>query len=64
MQGVSFQDDGFASKVMAEAFNRGLIIETSGSNGQVLKLLPPLTIEEEDLQKGLQIIEESIKAVK
>jgi diaminobutyrate-2-oxoglutarate transaminase len=64
MQGISFQNDGFASRVMAEAFKRGLIIETSGSSGQVLKLLPPLTIEEEVLEKGLNIIEESIKAVK
>ncbi len=64
MQGISFQDDGFASRVMAEAFKRGLIIETSGSSGQVLKLLPPLTIEEEVLEKGLNIVEESIKGVK
>ena len=52
-----------AEAVGAAAFERGLIIETSGTDGHVLKLLPPLTIEDELLDKGIDIIEESYHAV-
>ncbi|CAN0514103.1 unnamed protein product, partial [Scytosiphon promiscuus] len=38
------------------AFKRGLVIETSGTEDQVLKLLPPLTITERELVKGLAIL--------
>ena len=49
--------------VSAEAYRRGLIIETSGTDSQVLKLLPPLTIEDSQLKRGLDIIEQSYHAV-
>ncbi|MDX8410173.1 MAG: diaminobutyrate--2-oxoglutarate transaminase [Mariprofundales bacterium] len=61
--GIDFADEGFASSVSEEAFNRNLIIETSGANGQVLKFLPALTIEEPLIEEGLKIIDESIAAV-
>lgn len=52
-----------AEAVSAAAFKRGLIIETSGTDGHVLKLLPPLTIEDEQLKSGLEIIEDSYTTV-
>lgn len=52
-----------AGAVSAEAFARGLVIETSGTEDHVLKLLPPLTIEDELLESGLDIIEESYRTV-
>lgn len=51
-----------AGAISEEAFQRGVIIETSGADGQVLKLLPPLTIETETLKRGLGILEESLQA--
>ena len=51
-----------ASAVCAEAFTRGLIMETSGANDQVIKFLPALTIDTETLEKGLDIFEESLHA--
>ena len=42
---------------------RGLIIETSGTDDHVLKLLPPLTIEDDQLERGLDIIEECFSEV-
>ncbi|MDP1553132.1 MAG: diaminobutyrate--2-oxoglutarate transaminase [Methanobacteriaceae archaeon] len=54
---------GFCSDVSEEAFSRGLLIELAGANDNVLKFLPPLTIENDLLQEGLQIIEDSIKSV-
>lgn len=37
-------------------------METSGPKGEVFKFLPPLTIDEEGMTKGLNIIDESIQA--
>ncbi|MDR5699591.1 diaminobutyrate--2-oxoglutarate transaminase [Agromyces aerolatus] len=56
-------DPTWAGRVSAEAFRRGLVIETSGANDQVLKFLPALTITEDELTRGLQIVRESIAAV-
>jgi diaminobutyrate-2-oxoglutarate transaminase len=50
-------------KVAAEAFTRGLIVENCGPLDEVLKLLPALTISDEQLGRGLDIIEESVAAV-
>lgn len=60
--GVECSPPELANAIAREAFKRGLIIETSGADDQVLKLLPPLTIEMETLERGLQIIEESLAA--
>jgi diaminobutyrate-2-oxoglutarate transaminase len=61
--GVDTGDDPWASEVCKKAFENGLMIETSGANDQVIKLLPPLTISNEDLSLGLDILERSIDSV-
>lgn len=63
IQGIEFQDSSIAGKISQEAFRRGLVIETAGPNDEVLKALPPLTIDEEGLQSGLDIMLESACAV-
>jgi len=63
IQGLVFPDPETADRVSEESFRRGLIIETAGPRGEVLKLLPPLTITEEALREGLDIIEASVAAV-
>ncbi|WP_174616315.1 diaminobutyrate--2-oxoglutarate transaminase [Virgibacillus ihumii] len=63
MQGIAVHNDGLADEICAEAFKRGLIVETSGPKDEVVKFLPPLTIEEKGLKQGLEILEESIKEV-
>ena len=50
-------------QVAREAFNQGLIIELCGAKNNVLKFIPSLTIEEEVLQEGLEVIDRSIKSV-
>ncbi|MGM0578071.1 MAG: hypothetical protein ACQEXJ_20270 [Myxococcota bacterium] len=47
----------------AACFERGLVIETAGADDQVIKLLPPLTIPREALDQGLDIVQESVRAV-
>jgi len=63
MQGIEFQSGDLANRICREAFTHGLIIETSGSEGQVVKCLCPLTITPEELDQGLTILEKSIAAV-
>ena len=63
MLGIEWNDSTIASKVSAAAFKKKLIIETSGAEDQVLKLLPPLTISKEQIIQGLDIIEQSISEV-
>lgn len=52
---------GAAERVSALAFERGLIVETSGPESDVVKLLPPLTIDPDTLEAGMDILELSVK---
>ncbi|HLR03365.1 MAG TPA: diaminobutyrate--2-oxoglutarate transaminase [Virgibacillus sp.] len=63
MKGIAWEGEGVAEKICEAAFERGLIMETSGPDDEVMKLLPPLIIDKEGLDKGLYIIDESIKYV-
>lgn len=51
---------GLAKAIQKECYNHGLIIERCGPSHDVIKILPPLTIEVELLHQGLMIIEEAI----
>ncbi len=61
--GLSFADGGTASKVCAEAFDHGLLVETSGPEGEVVKLMPPLTIADDELVRGLGILADATRDV-
>jgi diaminobutyrate-2-oxoglutarate transaminase len=63
IQGIAIAVDGLAEKICTVAFERGLIIETSGPNNEVVKIMPPLTIDDKGLEKGLNILEESFECV-
>ncbi|MBE3595138.1 MAG: diaminobutyrate--2-oxoglutarate transaminase [Candidatus Carbobacillus altaicus] len=63
MQGIAFEPHGFAEAVSKEAFVRGLIAETSGPENEVIKLLPPLIIDDETLDDGLERLEDAIQTV-
>ncbi|MEM7315967.1 MAG: aspartate aminotransferase family protein, partial [Planctomycetota bacterium] len=47
-----------AGEITKLAFTKGLIIETAGAAGNVIKLLPPLVIETSQLMDGLNILRE------
>lgn len=59
--GIEFTDGKTADRVALELFEQKMIIETCGNDGQVVKLLPPLTISEEHLKNGLRRIIHVIK---
>ncbi|MCB1616696.1 MAG: diaminobutyrate--2-oxoglutarate transaminase [Pseudomonadales bacterium] len=62
-QGINCINGEFAGRITKKAFQKNLIIETSGADDQVIKLLCPLIISEQNLISGLDIIEASIKEV-
>ena len=45
------------------AFKAGLIIETSGAEDQVVKVFCPLTISDENLTRGMDILEKAVQSV-
>jgi diaminobutyrate-2-oxoglutarate transaminase len=62
-RGLNCVSGEIAEKITRLAFRKGLIIETSGADDHVVKTLCSLTISDENLKKGLDIIEESVKEV-
>lgn len=62
MLGIDVGSGAIADRIVDECFARGLIIETSGAHGQIVKLLCPLTIEEDELEHGLDILKAATAA--
>lgn len=61
-RGLAFDaEGGIAKKVAAGCFDRGLLLETSGPEDEVAKLLPPLTTTEEELTTGLDIMADAVR---
>ncbi|MCI5180887.1 MAG: aminotransferase class III-fold pyridoxal phosphate-dependent enzyme, partial [Candidatus Electrothrix sp. AW3_4] len=58
--GIEFEQKGRAKYISEECFKRGIIIETCGEGGSVLKLLPPLIIDQEELEQGFKVIEDIV----
>ena len=56
--GVDFSgiNDRYALECVHKGFDRHIIMEVAGRNDCVLKIMPPLTIEDEVLLEGLDII--------
>lgn len=60
--GIECGVPGMAEQISHQAFERGLIVETSGAESEVLKLLPPLTIDTDGLKRGLSLLADAAKA--
>jgi 4-aminobutyrate aminotransferase / (S)-3-amino-2-methylpropionate transaminase / 5-aminovalerate transaminase len=54
------QSPDLAQRITAAAFERGLLLLSCGLYGNVLRLLPPLTVTDDELTRGLQLLEESL----
>ena len=63
MQGVDVGSGEIASDICARAYKKGLIIETSGSEGQVVKVLAPLTTPVATFRKGFDILLQAARDV-
>jgi 4-aminobutyrate aminotransferase / (S)-3-amino-2-methylpropionate transaminase / 5-aminovalerate transaminase len=56
------QSPELAGKATAAAFERGLLLLACGLHGNVIRLLPPLTVTDDELDRGLELLEESLRA--
>jgi 4-aminobutyrate aminotransferase / (S)-3-amino-2-methylpropionate transaminase / 5-aminovalerate transaminase len=56
------REAGRAKAVVGAAFGRGLVILSCGLYGNVIRLLPPLTLTDEEADEGLSILEEALVA--
>jgi diaminobutyrate-2-oxoglutarate transaminase len=57
----STTDPEFGAKVSRAAFAEGLVIETAGAYDEVVKFLPALTIDDDNLLRGLDIVEQAVE---
>ncbi|HEX5116487.1 MAG TPA: diaminobutyrate--2-oxoglutarate transaminase [Pseudonocardiaceae bacterium] len=62
-RGLAFDQGELARKVCTAAFERGLLVETAGPSGEVAKLMPPLTISDEELDEGLATFADAVGAI-
>ena len=60
MRGLNVGTGDIADRITSACFAEGLIIETSGAHGEIIKVLAPLVIEDELLAAGLDIMEEAV----
>ena len=52
-----------ASRLIEECYRQGVIVLKAGTFDNVIRLLPPLTIEEELLSEGLDVLEKAMTGV-
>jgi 4-aminobutyrate aminotransferase/(S)-3-amino-2-methylpropionate transaminase len=51
-----------AKAIVDAAFERGLLLLSCGLYGNVIRLLPPLTISDEELHEGLSLLDQAVAA--
>src|SRR5688572_6450584 len=56
------QSPDLAKAIVEAAFERGLLLLSCGMYGNVIRLLPALTISDEELEEGLTLLEEAVAA--
>jgi 4-aminobutyrate aminotransferase len=60
MIGVELRDKAAAEAVQARSLADGVIVLTCGPEGNVLRLIPPLTITDAELDHGLAVLERAL----
>jgi diaminobutyrate-2-oxoglutarate transaminase len=61
--GIEIHDGTLAKQVKHDMLDRGVLMETCGPSGSVLKIMAPLNIEPATLDRGLDMLEESLAGV-
>ncbi|NMM43274.1 diaminobutyrate--2-oxoglutarate transaminase [Rhodospirillaceae bacterium KN72] len=62
-RGINTGDGDLAAAICKSCFEQGLIIETSGPEDEIVKVLAPLTIPRDQFERGLDILEEAFDRV-
>lgn len=63
MIGLEFYSPGFAGMVMSELFGRHVLAVYTLNNECVIRLIPPLVISQDQLQRFLEYLDDSLGAV-
>jgi diaminobutyrate-2-oxoglutarate transaminase len=63
MRGIACPNGAFAETVCAGAFRRGVLVETSGPRGEVVKFLPPLDVAAEVMDHAFEQLTEAFLTV-
>jgi diaminobutyrate-2-oxoglutarate transaminase len=61
--GVETHDGVLAKAISKECFKQGLIVERAGRDNSVVKLMPALTVDDETLLKGLNILKDVVSKI-
>ena len=61
--GIDVKSEELSKKIVSECFNNGLILERAGRQNSVVKIMPPLTIDNDTLLKGLDILVKAVDKV-
>lgn len=64
MQGIEVGDAAWSDAIRKTCFDQGLIVEACGPTDSVVKLMPPLTIDDDHLMHGLDILSQSFAATR
>ncbi|MGE0787207.1 MAG: aspartate aminotransferase family protein [Sandaracinaceae bacterium] len=62
MQAIDVVSSERSKAIVADCFHQGLLVGACGTGGRVLKLIPPLTIDDADLDEGLAILARAVEA--
>jgi diaminobutyrate-2-oxoglutarate transaminase len=60
IQGIAWVDPALTVAILRKAFAGGLMIESCGTNDNVIKVLPPLTINDDEVKEGLSILSHAV----
>lgn len=63
MQSLDVQDGVKAKAIAKTCFDNGMLFGPCGTDFKVLKLIPPLTIPDDDLEQGLAIFKDAVLSV-
>ncbi len=61
--GIDVSEGPRAKAIVSQCFEKGLLVSACGTGGRVVKVIPPLTIPEADLQQGLKTLVEVVDNV-
>ena len=61
--GIDVHSEELSKKIVNECFNNGLILERAGRENRVVKIMPPLTIDNDVLLEGLGILSKAVNKI-
>ncbi len=61
MQALDIKDGALSKAIAKDCFEHGMLFGPCGIGGEVMKMIPPLTIPEADLEEGLKILQEAVE---